>query len=373
MLSRSLAATALSVLLALAQPAAQAQTTDPILLAALQASKTPAFALLEMRDGSVSREAVAGVRRNDQPDLARLDDLWATGSNAKPMTTAMVARLVDRGLLAWDTPLSKLLPELAKSVRREYAQITLAQLLSHHAGLPRDSSDAAYFATFHADTRPLPQQRMDYVRKALSEAPIAVAGSGHHYSNTGFLLAGVIAEQITGTSYEVLMQKEVFDPLGMASAAFAATHQGQNMGHRNGKPVAAKFTTADDGNPLMFSPAGAELHLTLRDWSKFCLDQLAGAKGQGKLLSKDAYRMMQTNTAGPRTALGWFSVPGIMGRKGPVLQHSGSDGNWMAYVVLFPEQGTGVLVAANAGDDMGADAASKTILKAVVPGLSPAN
>jgi CubicO group peptidase (beta-lactamase class C family) len=372
MFFRSIAASALSCLLAVA-PSAHAQTSDPVLLAALQASRTPGLAVLEMRDGSVTREAVVGVRRNDQVDPVRLDDLWATGSDAKPMTTAMLARLVDQRLFAWDTPLAKLLPALAKSVRPEYAQITLAQLLSHHAGLPRDSSDADYFATFHADTRPLPQQRMDYIRKALSEAPVAVAGSGHNYSNTGFVLAGVIAEQITGISFEELMQREVFRPLGMATAVFAATHQGQNMGHRNGKPVADKFTTADDGNPLMFTPAGAELHMTLRDWAKFCLDQLAGAKGHGKLLSQESYRMMQTNTAGPRTALGWFAPPSVMGRKGPVLQHSGSDGNWMAYVVLFPEQGTGVLVAANAGEDMGGDAATKALLRAVVPSLSPAN
>ncbi|MCV2361902.1 beta-lactamase family protein [Paucibacter sp. DJ1R-11] len=373
LLFRSMAASALVGLLGLTQPALAQTDADPVLLVALQASKTPALALLEMRDGKVSREAVVGLRRNDQTEAAKLDDLWATGSDAKPMTVALVARLVDRGLLAWDAPLSKLWPALAQTVRPEYGQITLAQLLSHRAGLPRDSSDADYFAAFHADTRPLPQQRMDYLRKALNEAPVAAAGAGQHYSNTGFVLAGAIAETVTGVAYETLMHQEVFEPLGMSSARFAATRQGQNMGHRNGHPVAEKFSTAEDGNPLMYSPAGAELHMTLRDWAKFCLDQLAGAKDQGKLLSKAAYRKMQTNTDGPRSALGWLAPPSIMGRKGPVLQHSGSDGNWMAYVVLFPEQGTGVLVAANAGEDMGADAAAKAVLKAVLPGLSPAN
>ena len=65
--------------------------------------------------------------------------------------------------------------------------------------------------------------------------------------------------------------------------------------------------------------------------------------------------------------MGWGVQGTIAGRKGPVLVHSGSDGNWYAAVVLFPETGQGVLVAANAGPDMGGDMAVMAALLALLP------
>ena len=227
-------------------------------------------------------------RRSDDSEPARLDDVWATGSDGKPMTAALIARLVDRGLLRWDAPLPELLPALRPAMRPEYRAVTLAQLLSHRAGLPRDTADLAFFASFFADPRPLPEQRLAYVDRALREAPVAAPGGPANYSNTGFVLAGVIAEHVTGRSYEDLMQREVFTPLAMTSARFAPTHDGQPRGHRDGAPSTARFTAAEHGNPPMFAPAGAELHLTLRDWARFCADQLAGARGRGhRTLWKD--------------------------------------------------------------------------------------
>ena len=59
-----------------------------------------------------------------------------------------------------------------------------------------------------------------------------------------------------------------------------------------------------------------------------------------------------------------------MGRKGPVLTHSGSDGNWNALVALFPETGNGVLVATNSADSMGGEKASGAALRALVATVS---
>jgi CubicO group peptidase (beta-lactamase class C family) len=81
---------------------------------------------------------------------------------------------------------------------------------------------------------------------------------------------------------------------------------------------------------------------------------------------------MQTVQPGGPVAMDWGVQPSIAGRKGPVLVHGGSDGNWLAWVVLFPETNNGVLVTANATDDMGGDKATKAVLGALFPSLSPA-
>jgi hypothetical protein len=69
--------------------------------------------------------------------------------------------------------------------------------------------------------------------------------------------------------------------------------------------------------------------------------------------------------------LGWGVQDKVAGRQGPVLVHAGSDGAWYALVALFPKTGSGLLVTANAGADMGGDAADKAVFAAVVETLSP--
>jgi CubicO group peptidase (beta-lactamase class C family) len=333
---------------------------------AMEGTKTPALAALVMRDGKIAEEGVRGVRRNDRPDPARIDDVWLIGSDAKPMTAAMVARLVDRGKLKWDMPLSEMLPDLADSMRPEYRSVTLVQLLSHRSGLPHDIGDLKYVATFYTDARPLDRQRLAYISRALKEPPVVAPGTTFSYSNTGFLIAAVIAERVTGRSYEDLMRREIFHPLGMSSVGFGPTHNGQPQGHNNGKPV----SKADDSNPLMFAPAG-NVFMSMRDWAKFCLDQMAGDHGHGKLLKAATYKMMETPLPGTKNGLSWGIQDSIAGLKGPVLMHAGSDGNWNALVALFPESENGVLVATNSAEDMGGDKASTALLKALLPSLSP--
>ena len=355
---------ALCLAAALAAFAAAAPAADlgPQLAKALEGTQVPAIAALSMRGGKVVDEGVHGARRDDQPGAATLADPWLIGSDAKPMTAALVARLVDRGVLSWTTPLAQLLPELAAGMRPEYRKVTLAQLMSHHAGLAHDTADLAFFGTFFSDTRPLPQQRLAYLAKALSEAPEAPPGTKFSYSNTGFIVAAAAAERAAHSSYEELMRTEVFAPLGMAHVQFGTTHDGQPLGHLHGAPA-----KANEANPLMFAPAG-NLSLTLGDWAAFCLDQMAGVHGRGKLLKAASYQMMQTvQPGGGSTGLGWGVQDSLAGHKGPVLMHAGSDGNWYAIVALFPATESGALAVANAGEEMGGAAATKAALIPLLP------
>jgi CubicO group peptidase (beta-lactamase class C family) len=347
--------------LACAAAASAADLSAP-LAKALEGTQVPAIAALSMRGGKVVDQGVAGVRRNDQPGAATLADPWLIGSDAKPMTATLVARLVDRGLLSWTTPLAKMLPELAAGMRPEYRGVTLLQLMSHHAGLPHDTADIPFFNTFFADTRPLSAQRLAYLAKALAEAPVGPPGKQFEYSNTGFIVAAAVAERAAHASYEELMRKEVFEPLGMAHVQFGTTHEGQPLGHVKGAPA-----KEGDANPLMFAPAG-NVSLPIGDWAAFCLDQMAGAHDHGKLLAPATYRRMQTAQPGGGSAgLGWGIQPSLAGHAGPVLMHAGSDGNWYAIVALFPATESGVLAVANAGEEMGGDKATRNAMMGLLP------
>ncbi len=251
-------------------------------------SKVPAVGVVVMRDGAIAAQTVQGRRRNDQPQRAGAADVWLIGSTGKVMTVAMIARLAERGVLDWNAPLEKMLPALAPAMLPAYRQVTLVQLLSHRAGLPRDLLDLKGAEHFFGDTRPTGPQRLAYIAAALKNPPEVAPGTAFAYSNTGFLIAAAIAELVTGDSYEVLMRKEVFGPLAMRDVGFGNTGDGQNRGHQKGKPM-LRMANFDDGAPAMFAPAGF-LHMSLADWARFNLDQLAGAQGKGKLLAPASYR-----------------------------------------------------------------------------------
>ena len=99
---------------------------------------------------------------------------------------------------------------------------------------------------------------------------------------------------------------------------------------------------------------------------------LLGSKGQGKLLTPASYRLMQTANLGNPAGLDWGAGFGRRAPKVGAFVHQGADGNWLAIVVLFLEQGTGALAVAKSGTHMGAEKGLNTVLGTLFPTLSPA-
>lgn len=350
-------------------PPAQAQAASPVAASldleaiarqAMAETGAPALGVLVIRDGRVAGQAVQGVRRLGGADPARADDLWAIGSNGKAFTATLIARLVEEGRLSWTAPLSQMLPELAAKMRPEYRDVTLVDLLSHRAGLREpDTTGEGLLTTFYDDPAPLPRQRLRWVEAALALEPTAPRGTASRYSNTGYLIAAAAAEHATGETYEALLGRLVLEPLGLRSVVFGPNRAPSALtGHANGKASDGPR----DGNPTMWAPAGGH-RMTLADWAVFCIDQMNGRRGQGVLLSAEGYRRLHTAVGGSE-ALGWMVEGDFAGRRGPVLQHTGSDGHWFAAAALFPDTREGVLVVSNAGRSMGGDDAA---MKAALP------
>jgi len=340
-------------------PVSQAPAADP-LAAALAATQTPGLAALVIRNGEAEPERVAGLRALGG-DAVMPGDRWHIGSNGKSMTATLIARLVEAGALQWETPLQKLLPELATVMQAAYRDVTLPDLLSHRAGLPENTGDLAMFDTFYDDTATPTAQRLRYLRAALQEAPAGPARAAMSYSNTGYLLAGAAAERATGKDFESLIVAQVFEPLGMASVGFEQFGGvDEPQGHVEGRIA----NRPRDANPRMFAPAGG-MRMTMRDWSRFCIDHLQGAQGRGRLLRPETYRFLHAGQGDTTSALGWGAAASPMKLRGPALTHAGSDGNWFALVCVFTATGNGVLVAANAADSLGGDQAALAVMRAL--------
>jgi CubicO group peptidase (beta-lactamase class C family) len=301
---------------------------------------------------SVRAKAVVGVRKKGADAAATVDDLWHMGSDTKAMTATMIAALAEQGKLSWDTTVASVFPDM--HLPAEVGAISLLELLSHRAGLPHDTEWREI-----SRTGSLVQQRRVAVGRLSSVKLLSKPGSTYSYSNWGYVVAGAMAERVTGKSYEELMGEIVFGPLQMQSVGYGAAgtpgETDQPWAHTSGgEPI-------QDDNPLVMAPAGC-VHCSLGDWGRFISDQLRGSEGKPALLKPESYVRLQSAPFGGNYAMGWLVLDRPWGG-GRVFTHTGSNTMNMAVVWMAPARDFAVLVVCNQGgrDKACDDAASGLI------------
>jgi CubicO group peptidase (beta-lactamase class C family) len=297
-------------------------------------------------------KGVVGARRKGDAAEATVDDLWHLGSDTKAMTATMIAALVEQGKLSWDTTIGGAFPQmqLPDTVRA----ITLLQLLTHRAGLP---ANADWPEISHAGS--LVQQRQVAVGRLGSATLLSSPGSAFSYSNWGYVVAGGMAERVTGESYEELMKAIVFDPLQMRSVGYGSAGTPGEVDQPWGHTPGGAPRQAD--NPLVMAPAGG-VHCTLDDWGRFIADQLRGAEGKPALLKPESYARLHSAPPGGSYAMGWGATDRPWGG-GRVFTHSGSNTLNFAVVWMAPERDFAVLVVCNQG---GADKACDAVASGLI-------
>lgn len=307
----------------------------------------PALAAAVITERGVEAAAAVGFRKRGSEVAATKGDLWHLGSETKAMTAVLVARLVEKGLLRWDSTVAEVFPDIASDFNPAFRAVTVRHLLAHRAGVERDLDWSAL-----SKGRAVKDARLEAVKRAFSKPPAKPPGSAAAYSNLGYVVAGAIVERVAGKSWEDAIREEVFAPLGMASAGFgglgAPGQLDQPWGHASGgKPARANGPEAD--NPPVLGPAG-RVHATLEDWGRFAADILRGAAGKKALLRPESYREILAPPFDGEHALGWV-VAEREWAGGRAFHHTGSNTFYYANAWLAPERGFAVLVCANQGLD----------------------
>jgi D-alanyl-D-alanine carboxypeptidase len=164
----------------------------------------------------------AGVANLEDGDLVQVDDILEIGSNTKSMTIVLLMQLVEEGLIALDEPLSQYLPDQA-ALLPNGDQITIRQMAQHTAGLYDYGDNTIAAGIGDPDAMEAGFTPAELVQDAVDNGTpyFAPGAEGQwHYSNTGYVLLGMIIESITGEAVTDLYQTRIFDPLGMESAIF---------------------------------------------------------------------------------------------------------------------------------------------------------
>jgi CubicO group peptidase (beta-lactamase class C family) len=327
-------------------PMVGAEGVSRLLKPIRQKHQVPALAAAIVASQGVTAVGAVGVRKRGTEVGVTLEDQWHLGSDTKAMTATLVAVLVERRQVRWDSTVAEVFPDLAAGFNPEMKGVTVKELLAHHAGLPANLSLAQFQGS------DAPREGLRAVRESLGRAPQSPPGTKYQYSNLGYIVAGAIVERITGQTWEAAMRREIFTPLHMERAGFGGTGTAgmvdQPWPHRSdGQPTAGNGPRVD--NPPVLGPAG-RVHCTIQDWGLFIRDQLRGARGKSALLKPDSYRTLHTPPFEGAYALGWVVAERSWGG-GKVLNHDGDNTMNHATVWVAPERDFAVLVCVNQGGD----------------------
>jgi CubicO group peptidase (beta-lactamase class C family) len=314
--------------------------------------KLPALAGAIVRYDRVVGLGATGVRKIGDPTPVTPRDKFHIGSCTKSMTATVVAALVEKGKLKWSTTIAESFPELKGKINAAYRDVTVEELLTHRSGLPEDRTPEPWFVKLRLLTGPMTEQRLEVVELALKQPPAAERGERMIYSNLGYVVAGAMAEQASGRSWETLMQETLLGPLNMPNSGYGPPGTREKLDQPRGHNVVEGRQLAIDpipiaDNPVCFGPAGT-VHCPPGEWARYAALHLGGARGEGKLLKPETFKKLHTPPAGEDYAMGWAVVEreGV----GRVLAHSGSNGLWFATIAFSAERNVAVLVATNQGD-----------------------
>ena len=275
------------------------------------------------------------------------DTIFESGSVAKQFTAMAIMLLVQDGRLSLDDQVRKHIPELP-----DYGvPLTIRHMLTHTSGL-RDWGSIASIAGAPRTTHEYTHAHvLDIVsrQKALNFPP----GTQWSYSNTGFNLAAVIVDRVSGTSFADFSKRRIFEPLGMTSTHWRDDHR------RIVKNRAIAYATAAVGYeiemPFENVHGNGGLLTTVGDLLKWNENFVTPVVGDAKLL-------MQMQTVGKYNdgrdldyGLGLYVRP-LDGVKN--VYHSGSTAGYRAHLNRFPESHTSVAVLCNASDGEATQAAN---------------
>jgi CubicO group peptidase (beta-lactamase class C family) len=260
---------------------------------------------------------------------------YLIASISKQFTAAAVLRLVDQGRLKIDDPVRQHLPELPAA----WQAVTVRQLLAHTSGIPNHTEGEAFE---RGKSRAWTPREL---LASFSKQPLEfVPGSRFRYSNSGYIVAGILIEQLSGLNYGDFLQREFFAPLGLSESGLAhseAVTPKLASGYRRDpvapNPVTARLMPSRALHMSVPYAAGA-LYSSTRDlwaWQR--------ALYGGRVLTPASLALM-TTVQHDRYALG---ISNIGSATAPVYGHSGGIDGFATYLLFDPRTQTTVAVLAN--------------------------
>jgi CubicO group peptidase (beta-lactamase class C family) len=325
---------------------------DPVVTEALRAWDVPGLAVVVVSPERVLWLKGYGKRELGGEPPVTPDTIFPLASCTKAFTATLLAMLTDDGKLTWDDPVRKHWPDFHLADPLADAGVTLRDLLTHRTGLA--SHDFLWYRA------PWPLEEV--VRRAGRlpfERPFRTS---FQYQSVLYAAAGLAASKAAGESWDVLVQRRLFEPLGMTSARCTTPAPEQALDRatphrldRHGRLRPIPWYVQLEPNP-----AGS-IHVSARDLAPWLQFQLGDGTYHGRRLVSAA-NLAETHTpqfalrldglvrdANPDTlqmsyGLGWV----IQDYRGHLLvSHAGAIDGFRAHITLMPRAGLALALLSN--------------------------
>ena len=331
-------------------PTEMQQKIDKVASDALAKTGVPSASVAVVRDGQIAYLHAYGHARLDPETPAKPEMRYSIGSISKQFTAAAILLLQEQGKLALDDKVGKFIPNLTRA-----NEVTIRQLLSHTSGY-QDYWPQDYVMPMMLE--PVTAQKIleTWARKPLDFEP----GTKWQYSNTNYVIAGLIVEEASGEPQLQFLQQNVFTPLNMKSVAdtdkakLGDTDPTGYLRYALGPPRPAPR----EGSGWLF--AAGELAMPAEDLAKWDISII-----NQKLMNAASYQEFETevllkNGLGTRYGLG-VDVRSELGHRS--LAHSGEVSGFTSDNIVFPDERIAVVVLTN----QDAAAASEAIAMGIAP------
>jgi CubicO group peptidase (beta-lactamase class C family) len=265
-------------------------------------------------------------------------------SHTKSFTAAGILKLREQGKLKLDDPVGQFVGKLHARV----APATIAQLLSHSAGLIRDGSDAGQFL----DRRPF--LSTDELMIALHDPPVIEPNTRFKYSNLGYGLLGKVIEAITGEAFGTWIKREIVDAAGLTETEpdmpladgvpFARGHSGRLV-------LGRRLTIPGDFTTNAIAPAGGFVS-TAADLVRY-FAQLSPKASKSVLSAASRREMVRRQWRDPHSNLERYYGLGTISGSADSWDWFGHSGGLQGYIsrtCVLPAQDLTISVLTNAVD-----------------------
>ncbi|MFI2213681.1 serine hydrolase domain-containing protein [Streptomyces sp. NPDC020141] len=256
-----------------------------------------------VRDKDGFWQGTAGVRDLNTGAPRGANDRFRIGSVTKTFVSTVLLQMEAEGRLSLDDSVEKWLPGVVRGNGNDGRRITVRQLLNHSSGLFNYTSDPEFarknltapgFLTHRYDTH----APLDLVKVGLAHRPDFAPGTRHSYSNTGYILAGLIIEKISGKTYESEVRERILQPLGLRSTSLPENDP------RLPRPSARNYSGLGDqsatelydvtAHNMSWGWAAGDMISTTKDLNRFLSSLM-----RGKLFPKKQLNAMKTTIPTP--------------------------------------------------------------------------
>lgn len=350
-------------------PAARAESTlsqdsksriDVVVNQVLSSTKVPSASIAIVKDGRIAYLQAYGEARLSPPMEATPQMQYPIGSISKQFTAAAILLLQQEGKLTLDDPVSKYLPDLTRA-----GEVTIRMLLSHTSGYQD------YWPEDYVMTSMMVPTTARHILDVWGKRPLDFdPGTQWQYSNTNYVIAGQIVEQVSRMPLIDLLKKRIFLPLGMDNiydvdagklpATDPTGYERHALGPQRPSPL--------EGAGWMF--AAGELAMPAHDLALWDISVI-----NRSLLSAASYVQMFTPVPLKNGSSTGYGLGVNVGQRDGhnIIEHSGEVSGFVSENLVFPDDRAAIIVLTNEMATQAASLIARRITPIVLglPGPAP--